>query len=154
MGMFVLAIGYTQKNRILADQMEVASALFQSGLQDGDIVKAFRAVRLEKTAERIEFSKAEKTWVLIFSPNCPHCQNIMPVWNQLWTNKNQDASTRIVGMSTQPQVPPEFIRKYGVQFPIYVPTNLRRFSKNWKVTRVPQAVLIDAEGRVLKVLKS
>jgi hypothetical protein len=141
-----------QRNRILTTNLD-AVAHPEVLSQTGEIIEPFYAAPIGQKTEKIDFSASETTWLLIFSPTCHHCQQILPVWNQMWvySNAGHDQSSRILGISINADVSMNFVKAYGIQFPVYVPADLKKFAAGIKVT-VPCAILVDRNGKILKEL--
>jgi thiol-disulfide isomerase/thioredoxin/uncharacterized membrane protein YphA (DoxX/SURF4 family) len=154
MGMIGFNLGLIQKNQSLADRIEALQNSI-SHLQNprkGQKIDSFYAALAGRSPELIDFAHSRMTWLLIFSPTCPHCQQIMPAWHQLAADLNaaKDTTTKIVGISVDPNVTSQFIATYDVNFPVYVPTDTRKLVKQLNVWTLPKAVLLDSTGTILK----
>jgi len=137
-----------QKNQILALRLE-GYAPTQQPLKPGDRLPPLRAKRVGGGEEVITFSGDKKMVLIIFSPQCPHCQEAIAWWNgEIERHRLENNPLKVVGVSVLPEVPQEFMDHYHVSFPIYIPDSMRKFKKAFPTPMVPTTIFINPPGKV------
>jgi hypothetical protein len=87
--------------------------------------------------------------LLIFSPDCPHCQEAVQWWNsEIEKHRLEKNPLKVVGVSVVSEVPQEFMDHYHVSFPVYIPDSMRTFKKAFPAQLVPMTIFINPPGKV------
>jgi len=137
-----------QNNRLLSLRLD-AYAPTQQLLKPGDSVPPLKAKRVGGGEEEIIFSGDKKMVLIIFSPQCSHCLEAIQWWNGEFERRRLENNPLIViGVSVLPDVPREFMDRYHVSFPIYVPDSMRKFKKTFPARMVPTTIFINPPGKV------
>jgi len=136
-----------QNNHILALRLEASTPSML--LRPGDSVPPLKAKLVGGGEEEIKFSGSTKMVLIIFSPQCSHCQQAIEWWNgEVERNRIANNPLRVIGVSVLPEVPNEFMDRLHVSFPIYIPDSLKKFSKAFPARVVPKTLFINPDGRV------
>jgi hypothetical protein len=91
--------------------------------------------------------------VFVFTTTCPFCKQNIPQWNSIDSIGKLQASFQSIGICMDPDGNIEsFKEKYKPTFPIYLPKNLMNFQKANHLGAVPQTIIREKGGKVLKVL--
>jgi len=89
--------------------------------------------------------------LLMFTTTCPHCLASVPAWNRIAEATERDSTIEVVGLCLNgADLASRYAAEQGLRFPVVVladPT--LRFL--YRTQTVPQAVVLDAEGRVVHV---
>jgi hypothetical protein len=148
---FIMAaslIWLIQNNRLLSLRLE-AYVPIQQLLKPGDSLPPLEAKRVGGGEEEITFSGNQKMVLLIFSPQCPHCQEAIQWWSgEIERHRLENNPLKVIGVSVLPEVPQEFMDRYHVSFPIYIPDSMRKFNKSFPARTVPMTIFINPPGKV------
>lgn len=143
-----------RKNDALLHRLEAANASLseRSMLSKGDTVYAFRGLGLDGERTLIDAkNEMGKTLFFMFSTRCQFCVKNVEQWN--WIMK-QSAGLKvdITGICINSlDRTKEFASRVGVSFPTFSIVNDSVSIRHLRLDVVPQTVLIDSLGRVLRV---
>lgn len=141
-------MGLIQRNHLLSLRLE-ADAPTQQPIKPGDSLPPLKAKRVGGGEEEITFSGDKKMVLIIFSPQCSHCQEAIQWWNgEIERHRLENKPLNVVGVSVLPEVPQEFMDYYHVSFPIYIPDSMRKFKKAFPARMVPMTIFINPPGKV------
>ena len=63
----------------------------------------------------VDYSKSKATLLLLFLPDCPHCQKMLPEWSRAFARK--PAGLNVVGLMLGDE-PPGFFNVFPIPFPV------------------------------------
>lgn len=124
---------------------------FYPHLRPGETAPAFDAERLGGGRERIDFpEKGGKTFLFILSLTCGTCAKTVPLWNRL--ARESEGRARVFGVVVDTyQNELELMRQKNIAFPtVRFPS--KAVQLRYKVTKVPQTLLIGPGGKVEKAI--
>jgi len=110
----------------------------------GDVIPPFDVKTVEGGAEHIGFPKGSSTVLLFFLSSCPHCHQMIPLWNRAYERRPKGLT--VIGVIMD-QEPPGFFQAMPVAFPV-VRSPGREFLNSLKVRRVPLTVRVGPGGKV------
>jgi len=115
-----------------------------------DILDPIQTRGLNDVDYSVEFPmKGPTTVVLFFMSTCPHCQAMLPYWNEAFEKKPKDL--KVVGVMLD-EGSPGFFALYKISFPVLKALEPRLLSRRLKLSRVPLAARVAPGGRVLDVM--
>jgi peroxiredoxin len=121
-------------------------------LKTGEKAKSFDAFDMAGYKLKLEFNQNEKikTIIYLFSVGCNPCKMNLPNWINI-TKSIQNKNIRVIGVSMDSV---NTLKKYAeinsINFSIYS-VQVDEFKINYKVFVTPQTILIDENGKVIKV---
>lgn len=84
-----------------------------------------------------------------FKVSCPVCQYAFPYLERLWQVHKTEAVTFIGISQDNAKDTANFVKKYGITFPVALDDPARYIVSNaYKLTNVPTVVLIDRDGEI------
>lgn len=99
---------------------------------------------------KVEYPSAEQTVLFWFSAACPSCEHNVEFWKELY-QKHRSAGFRFFGATTAGEGKiEEFLKKFQLEFPVLTVSDYSLLDQ-YKVEVIPQTMLIDGRGLVLKV---
>jgi peroxiredoxin len=143
----------TIENRKLKESLESKSNIkIRTPLQTGDIVESIKLQTLEgKTTELVYSKLNQKHLFFVLSTTCPHCLNNLHKWGTIYSKKYSNECD-IMGIAIDNL---ERIRDYvfekDVSFYVVSVAIDTSFSRKYKITGVPETILIKGNGEVEKV---
>ncbi len=119
-------------------------------LKPGDTVEAFTVNTLDGATRQITYTDPTKKYLLfVLSTTCPHCANTLPVWKSI-AQANHD-NCDVIGVSLHNV---DETRKYfetkDVGFYITSVAGDTSFSRKYKISGIPETILIKGNGVVEK----
>jgi peroxiredoxin len=124
------------------------AAVEPPALKIGEVVPPLEGRGVDGTAARLTYAGAGRSTVLyVFSPSCPWCRRNLPNIRQLVAQRGD--RYRFVGVSSSDAGLAAYVVHNGLKFPVYtaIPDAVRRA---YKLGSVPQMLVIDTDGRVVK----
>jgi peroxiredoxin len=120
-------------------------------LKAGERVSPFSVLTLDGDTATIDYSEAARNHLLfVFTTTCPHCAKTITQWNVL----TEFARTRLIDVSGVSldglERTKSFFGRANLEF-YTVAVNDTSFRWTYKISGVPETILIDSDGRVLKV---
>lgn len=99
---------------------------------------------------RVEYPSSQRTVLLWFSSACPSCEHNLEFWKEIYQRRRSE-KLRFIGVTTAGEEKTgEFVKKFQLAFPIMIVSDLSLLEK-YRVEVIPQTMLIDENGVVLKV---
>jgi uncharacterized membrane protein YphA (DoxX/SURF4 family) len=136
-----------QRNAMLSAQLAAGQSL-----QVGDRVRPFRATLLGGGAQEVGYDGPGTVMVFVFSANCPHCETMVPRWNESYGSGQ--GTLRFVGVSLSSREDTErFTARLGVRFPVSLPNDLAGFVKEYRPPVLPFTIEIGPGGEVLSTIR-
>lgn len=117
-------------------------------LAAGDAMEPMPVQRLDGVETVLDFAASDgETVLLVFTTTCPVCEQNQGVWKDLYSRF--DGHYDIVGISVG-DIPAtqEYATDHDLPFPIFVPTEPGEFPSTYKISAVPQTILLDRHGKV------
>ena len=150
-GVFVLMaaaiLNLQQRNAVLSAHLAVSQPL-----QAGDRVQPFRATLLDGGAQEVGYDGSETVMLFVFSANCPHCEKMVPRWNESYGTGQ--GTRRFVGVSLSSREDTErFTTRLGVRFPVALPSDLAGFAREYRPVALPFTIEIGPGGEVLSMIR-
>lgn len=150
----VLALGYVvtvaRNNRSLvkANQRLTERNALYSMAQVGDAVPPFTTTSLNGQAVEVGRNPSTKELLFVFSIFCSACETQLPIWEKLAAQiKSKDVNVRAVTLDSIDETKAYFGGK-NVNLPIVIAPK-EMFSRTYRVSSIPQIMLLDEE-RVVK----
>jgi peroxiredoxin len=99
---------------------------------------------------KVEYPSSQQTVLFWFSAACPSCEHNVEFWRELY-HKHGSESFRFFGATTPGEgKKEEFEKKFRLDFPVLTVFDYSLLDQ-YKVEVIPQTMLIDGRGVVLKV---
>ena len=99
---------------------------------------------------RVGYPSAQQTVLFWFSAACPSCEHNVEFWKELYENHGSEGY-RFFGATTAGEGKiEEFLEKFQLEFPVLTVSDYSLLDQ-YKVEVIPQTMLIDERGLVLKV---
>jgi hypothetical protein len=120
-------------------------------LKEGEIAPDFDVVSPEGEPGRVVYSEAGATLLFVLSSTCGTCKENISHWNRLAREAGEDV--RIVGLLITSgeayayQAEEKLLSSGELQFPVFRFGD-ERMQERYKVAKVPQTLLIGADGNV------
>ncbi|MGB8656490.1 MAG: TlpA disulfide reductase family protein [Candidatus Zixiibacteriota bacterium] len=119
-------------------------------LNPAERVPPFAGIDLSGKEVKVEYPSSQKTVLFWFSVGCPSCEHNLEFWKEV-CRKYNSAKFRFFGATnSEAKETDEFAKKFQLEFPIVMVSDQSLLEK-YKVEVIPQTMLIDANGVVLKV---
>ena len=140
------------QNKELKDTLSATTLVAQvKPLQPGERVERFTVTTFEGSTREITYTDPTRKYLFfVLSTTCPHCANTLPTWKSI-AQTYQD-SFDVIGISLHNI---DETRKYfeakDVGFYLASVANDTSFSRKYKISGVPETMLIDGNGIVEKV---
>lgn len=121
-------------------------------MNPGDSIHAFTALDMDSLFVVIDPSaENKKKLFLVFTTWCGACLQNMPQWNELLKGVSQK-HVQVIGICPDPLYKiKEYRSTVNLSFPVYSIANDSSVMKKYKMLSVPQTILIDSSGLVVKV---
>jgi len=96
-------------------------------------------------------SSNKKTVLLVFSSQCPYCDEAWPVWRD-WVGRIDSSRVHIVGVNLGPKIDPEYLKGWGIErIPVLASVDPQSVL-DYRLRFTPQTIGLGVEGRVERVL--
>ena len=140
------------QNRELKSTLKTMTASRVEPLKPGERVEPVKVQTLDGITNDLVYADSTRRYLLfVFSTSCPHCEKTFPVWQQIATNMKSDHLS-IVGISTYALAETQ---KYAADkkpgFSIVSVGADTSFGRKYKVSGVPETILLKGDGTVVKV---
>ena len=142
----VVVLALVRQVGVLHERIAPAGALMISkGLKIGELAPALAATDLDERPVTVGGARADglSTLLMFVSPTCPVCKALLPV---LTASRRSERSWLRVLLASDGEIASQraFVAEHGLEaFPYLVSASL---GMTYQVSRLPFAVLIDAEG--------
>jgi len=116
-------------------------------LKEGEKVPAVDLLSLSGTLEKVSYGAGMPHRLLyVFNTRCPACQNTLQAWKQLAAEVQ--ASIQIIGVANDSLTATvKYQREHSLNYPVFVAADTL-FKKQYKISFVPQTILLDSSGTV------
>ncbi len=148
LGLVIEVILLIKQNRELREMLSNRIDPYAQTLKAGDHVGACSFTSIDGTVSKLEFSGLPKRWLLfVMSTSCSHCEHDLPYWNHI-AQENMENNCRILGVSIDGTDETRKYRNASVtQFDLVVDAD-KHFESEYKISGVPQTILISGDGVV------
>ena len=147
MGIEILLL--VQENRELRSVLRIPREPFKV-LNPKEKVPPLSGLDQKGKEVKVEYPSSKKTILFWFSTECPSCEYDLEFWKQIY-QKHSSGMLRFFGVtSSDEDKTEEFVKKFQLQFPVLVLSDFSLLEK-YRVDVIPQTMLIDTNGVVLKV---
>ncbi len=118
-------------------------------LQVGSHVPRFTAAAQDGSPVTVgEGETGKRQLLFMMSAKCSFCSASVPAWQKIAQRLSGSSEVEVVGVSLDSaHVMRGYVREHNLQFPV-VNFPAPKFMDFYRVTAVPQVVLLDHEGRV------
>ena len=121
-------------------------------VQPGELVPAYAAADLAGDSVSLASLRGKPLLLNVWATWCPPCREEMPALEAVHTMYAPDG-LQVVGVSIDgagaADLVREFVTEFGVTFPILHDPD-GRISRTFRMNGVPETLLIDAEGRLVR----
>jgi peroxiredoxin len=115
-------------------------------LKSGERVEPFDIKTLDGSSGVVRFTDPTKKHLLfVFSTTCPHCARTLPFWQMIAESRTKDVD--VLGVSIHDvDLTNKYVAESNVNF--YVVSVDTNFSRKYRVSGVPETILINGDGKV------
>jgi peroxiredoxin len=142
----------TLQNRELKSTIKSLSAASQvmEPLKPGDRVEPFKVQTLDGSMTTVAYFDPNRKYLLfVLSTTCPHCEKTLPAWKAM--AKNSGNTCDVLGISIHSlDDTKKFVASKDVGFVTVSAKDDTSFSRKYKISGVPETILIDGNGVVEK----
>jgi len=139
------------QNRQLKATLQAMMASAVEPLKPGEKIEPVKVETLDGATIDLGFADPTKQYLLcIFSTTCPHCEKTMPVWSQIAHNADEKKLT-IIGISTFAlEETKKYVSEKKPGFYVVSAGGDTSFSRKFKISGVPETILVKGNGIVVK----
>jgi len=136
-----------RQNRSLKAAMAVTSP---ASLQRGTLLPSFAANTIAGQRRTVDFSASDKTVLLVFQPDCPACERIVPLWKDLKADCER-RHLQVFGISLDNQAKTNtFLTSAGLDLESFAGLDAA-FKTRYGLHETPLTIVINRSGTVEKV---
>ncbi len=137
-----------QNNHLKAN---TGNAQLLSILKPGDIIHPISAMTMDGHDTLVSYEDSSRDYLLfVFSTKCHFCRENLPNWTTINREIN-GPRVSVLGISIQGlEETKSFVESNRLSFPVIVPSD-KSFSQQYKISSVPQTILVHVGGVVNKV---
>jgi len=147
MGVEILLL--VQENRELRSALKIPRESFKV-LNPKEKVPPLSGIDQKGKEVKVEYPSSKKTVLFWFSTECSSCEYDLEFWKQIY-QKHSLGMLRFFGVTTSERdKTEEFVKKFQLEFPVLILSDFSLLEK-YRVDVIPQTMLIDTNGVVLKV---
>ena len=150
--LWVVALGVLAENIFLFRQNRQLSEALAPQISAGAQLQTLVGVALDGRLEPVALPAAgSKLLIITFSPGCPACQANQDGWMRLASTLEQKG-VRVLWVSRDPiEITRDYCLKHGIRLSDTLADPPYRTFAQLGLARVPNTLLVGAEGRVEKV---
>jgi peroxiredoxin len=150
--LWLAALGVLAENVVLLRQNRRLGDALAPQIAVGTQLRMLSGLLLEGRVEPVSLPSADsKLLIITFSPGCPACQANQDGWSKL-ASALQQKGVRVLWVSRDPiEVTRDYCLKHAIPFSDTLADPPYRTYTQLGLARVPNTVLVGAEGRVEKV---
>lgn len=120
------------------------------GIVVGDTVSMESLTPLDARWARVQ--NAPRKVLCLIGPTCPHCEAMIPKWNQL--ARSVRSSVVVLGVVLDSlDAGREYVKQKAIEFPVSVPNDVVEFRKANGILEVPQTLLLGPDGKIESIWK-
>jgi peroxiredoxin len=137
-----------QQNREL--KAELARMDKERFMQLGAEVPRLGSRTLHGEEKSVDFSRSEKTVLLVFQPQCPACEQVVPFWRRIQT-ASETRQYQVFGISLgEITSSAAFLSSNGLRLDTFVDIDATTKAL-YKLELTPLTIVIDKTGKVEKI---
>lgn len=139
------------QNRDLKRTLSITTSLgLGEPLKPGERVESFRVQTLDGSTTVVNYDDPTRKHLLfVLSTTCPHCERTLPAWQSIVKNKSDNCD--ILGVSIHNlDDTKKFLTSKDVGFYTVSVMNDTSFNRKYKISGVPETILINNNGIVEK----
>lgn len=150
--LWLAALGVLAENVVLFRQNRRLGESLAPQIAVGTQLRMLSGLSLDGRVEPVSLPSAgSKLLIITFSPGCPACQANQDGWMKLATALDQKG-VRVLWVSRDPiEITRDYCTKHGIRLSDTLADPPYRTYTQLGLARVPNTVLVGAEGRVEKV---
>jgi peroxiredoxin len=150
--LWLAGLGVLAENIFLFQQNRHLSEALAPQITAGTQLQMLSGVALDGRLELMTLPPADsKLLIITFSPGCPACQANQDGWMRL-TSRLEQKGVRVLWVSRDPvEITRNYCVKYGIRLSDALADPPYRTFAQLGLARVPNTLLVGAEGRVEKV---
>ncbi len=150
--LWLAGLGVLAENIFLFQQNRHLSEALAPQITAGTQLQMLSGVALDGRLELMTLPPADsKLLIITFSPGCPACQANQDGWMRL-ASKLEQKGVRVLWVSRDPvEITRDYCLKHGIRLSDTLADPPYRTFAQLGLARVPNTVLVGAEGRVEKV---
>ncbi len=150
--LWLAGLGVLAENIFLFQQNRHLSEALAPQITAGTQLQMLSGVALDGRLELMTLPPADsKLLIITFSPGCPACQANQDGWMRL-ASKLEQKGVRVLWVSRDPiEITRDYCTKHGIRLSDTLADPPYRTFAQLGLARVPNTVLVGAEGRVEKV---
>ena len=120
-------------------------------LKPGEQLPVVDLKSLDGSTMKLEYQEPQKKHlVFIFTSTCPHCEATFPKWKQFADEIGNKSIITLGVCLDNLETTKELAEKRTPNFPMFS-ANDTSFSRLYKISGVPQTLLVDGNGKVEKI---
>lgn len=150
--LWVVALGVLAENIFLFQQNRYLSEALAPQITAGAQLQMVAGIAFDGRLEPVALpAEGSKLLIITFSPGCPACQANQDGWMRLASTLEQQG-VRVLWVSRDPiEITRDYCLKHGIRLSNTLADPPYRTFAQLGLARVPNTVLVGAEGRVEKV---
>src|SRR5713226_6569507 len=150
--LWLAALGVLAENVVLLQQNRHLSEALAPQIAAGTRLQMLAGLGLDGRLQPVTLPQAgSRLLIITFSPGCPACQANQDGWMRLATTLEQKG-VRVLWVSRDPiQITKDYCTKHGIPLSDTLADPPYRTFAQLGLARVPNTLLVGAEGRVEKV---
>lgn len=146
----ILLIKQNRELKIMLKSMSMISEV--EPLKPGERVEPIKVQALDGSMSELSYNDPSRKYLLfVLSTNCPHCEKTLVNWKHI-VERNTNDRCSIVGLSVHNlDETIKYISKKDVSFYLASVFADTSFNRKYKVSGVPETILVKGDGTVEKV---
>jgi peroxiredoxin len=138
-----------QNRRLQAQIIASRTQLPPVMIKKGEQVEPVDILSFSGAKEKLSFGASKPNRLIyVFNTRCPVCQFTQPKWKQLYEETSALISVMAVSSSDSLTAMAKYQQSNEIDFPMFVAAD-SLFRSTFKITFVPQTILLDSSGVVL-----
>lgn len=144
LALLAVAIGFTVYSTLTKDKVEI--------IKVGSQAPDFELVDLNGETHRLSDYKGQGVFLNFWGTWCGPCEREMPAMNRQYTAyKTQGVQTLAINIAQSDLEVNNYVKNMGLTFPVAI-DKTKSVMEAYNVGTLPATVLIDPEGKVVKVI--
>lgn len=139
------------QNRDLKHMLSTMTTVGQvEPLKPGEKVEPFQVTTLDGHTNEFTFADSTRKYLLfVLSTTCPHCEKTLPIWKSIVKNKSDNCNVLGISIHNLDETK-KFLASKDVGFYTVSSMSDTSFSRKYKISGVPETILINGNGTVEK----
>ena len=120
-----------------------------STLKVGDLVPSIQLMNNKRESVRLTYQEDKKHLLVVFSINCAACKiQDESIWNDLAAKLEPQGITTQGILLGDTNLAQDYLSQRKFNFSVLSP-DVDTFSRSYRISRLPQIILVDEEGKVV-----